>query len=334
MANWVVPAFSRNQVDKAGFLLVDPHASKGQLDWAFAAVNNWRAAHSYPLLNFRINLRTKLKGIQPNALVAQRIKRLQSIKSKLERSPTMQLSQMQDIGGCRAVVKSIQNVEQLVSSYKKSRFAHIFKGEKSYIENPKADGYRSHHLIYQYNSRPHQNRAYDKLRIEIQIRTNLQHAWATAVEAVSIFTREALKANIGSPEWLRLFALMSAEIALIEKTPAIPGISASESERIAELKTLANGLRAVHTLNAYRATINWAGSAQEKRDAKYFLVQYDYDENKVFVTAFKGTQSQRANKEYTDAELSMKAGSRNIVLVSVDSIQALERAYPNYFLDT
>jgi hypothetical protein len=172
------------------------------------------------------------------------------------------------------------------------------------------------------------------LRIEIQIRTNLQHAWATAVEAVSIFTREALKANIGSPEWLRLFALMSAEIALIEKTPAIPGISASESERIAELKTLANGLRAVHTLNAYRATINWAGSAQEERDAKYFLVQYDYDENKVFVTAFKGTQSQRANKEYTDAELSMKAGSRNIVLVSVDSIQALERAYPNYFLDT
>jgi ppGpp synthetase/RelA/SpoT-type nucleotidyltranferase len=145
--NWVAPALSRNQVDKAGVLLVDPHSSEGQLEWAFTVVNNWRASHSYPLLNFKINLRTKLKSIQPSALVAQRIKRLQSIKVKLERSPTMQLSQMQDIGGCRAVVKSIQHVGHLVSSYKKSRFAHIFRGEKNYIESPKADGYRSHHLV-------------------------------------------------------------------------------------------------------------------------------------------------------------------------------------------
>jgi hypothetical protein len=127
---------------------------------------------------------------------------------------------------------------------------------------------------------------------------------------------------------------MSAEIASFEKTPCVPGVPASESERIAELRDLARKLRAVHTLNAYRATINWAGTAQERKGAKYFLVQYDYNENNVFVTAFKGTESERANQEYTNAELNVEAGSRNIVLVSVDSIQALERAYPNYFLDT
>jgi len=46
---------------------------------------------------------------------------------------------------------------------------------------------------------------------------NLQHAWATAVEAVGIFTKQALKSNIGDGEWLRLFALMSSEIAVMRR---------------------------------------------------------------------------------------------------------------------
>jgi ppGpp synthetase/RelA/SpoT-type nucleotidyltranferase len=150
---------------------VDPSAPDDQLEWAIGVINNWRSSHSYPLLNFRINLRRKVKTIEANALVAQRIKRLQSIKAKLQRESSMQLSQMQDIGGCRAVLRSVKQVERLVESYRKSSFAHLFKGEKNYIAHPKGDGYRGHHLIYQYKSLPNQNSAYDKLRIEVQIRT-------------------------------------------------------------------------------------------------------------------------------------------------------------------
>jgi (p)ppGpp synthase/HD superfamily hydrolase len=171
MTNWAIPQFPRNQVDKAGFTLVDPSAPDDQLEWAIGVINNWRSSHSYPLLNFRINLRRKVKTIEANALVAQRIKRLQSIKAKLQRESSMQLSQMQDIGGCRAVLRSVKQVERLVESYRKSSFAHLFKGEKNYIAHPKGDGYRGHHLIYQYKSLPNQNSAYDKLRIEVQIRT-------------------------------------------------------------------------------------------------------------------------------------------------------------------
>jgi ppGpp synthetase/RelA/SpoT-type nucleotidyltranferase len=101
----------------------------------------------------------------------------------------------------------LENVKKLTDSYRKSRFSHILKSEKDYIVSPKPDGYRGIHLIYQYKALERQNKAYDKLRIEIQIRTNLQHIWATAVEAVGIFTREALKSNVGNKDWLRLFAL-------------------------------------------------------------------------------------------------------------------------------
>ncbi len=82
--------------------------------------------------------------------------------------------------------------------------------------DPKEDGYRSYHLIYQYKGSL-QTACYNKLRIEVQLRTKLQHAWATAVEAVGIFTKQALKSNIGDKDWLRLFALMSSEIAFDEK---------------------------------------------------------------------------------------------------------------------
>src|SRR5207249_1633670 len=139
------------------------------------------------------------------------------------------LTQMQDIGGCRAVVNSVDEVTKLVASYGRSRFAHEFRSEKDYIETPKEDGYRSHHLIYQYKAKLGQNNSYDKLRIEIQLRTVLQHAWATAVEAVGIFTKQALKANVGNKDWLRLFALMGSEIAALEHTSLVPGTPASEA---------------------------------------------------------------------------------------------------------
>ena len=331
MASWAVPEYPRNQVDKAGFTLTNATADFQEYFDALKIINNWRSAHSYPLLNFRLNLARKLRNICPNAIVAQRIKRLSSIEAKLLRQST-QLSQMQDIGGCRAIVNNIRQVEALVASYQRSRFAHTFKASKDYIASPKPDGYRGVHLIYQYKGLPKQNSAYDKLRIEIQIRTKVQHAWATAVEAVGIFTNEALKSNIGNKDWLRLFALMSSQMALQERTTIVTNTLDDEVGRIREIRELEGKLRAIRTLDAYRATIRWAG--EQLKTASYFLLEYDYNDNTINVQVFAKGRSQEANLAYTRHESAVKDGSKNIVLVSVDSVNALKRAYPNYFLDT
>lgn len=120
------PNFSRNQVDKAGFILTDPNTTWENELWALQVINNWRASHNFPLNNFQTSLRFKGKHVQPDVLVAQRIKRLESIKAKLVRdqTSTLQLSQMQDIGGCRAILKNSQAVAALVKSFKTSRFNH------------------------------------------------------------------------------------------------------------------------------------------------------------------------------------------------------------------
>jgi hypothetical protein len=51
--------------------------------------------------------------------------------------------------------------------------------------------------------------------------------------------------------------------------------------------------------------------------------------------AFRARQSEAANIMYTQWEREVPEGSGpQVVLVSVDSIANLKRAYPNYFLDT
>jgi hypothetical protein len=331
---WATPQFSRNQVDKAGFVLADPAATEDQLAWALEVINNWRASHNFPLNNFQNNLRVKVRNIQNDVVVVQRIKRLESIKAKLTRSQTstLQLSQMQDIGGCRAIVKTPANLKKLVASYKKSKFNHRLTSEKDYIDQPKSDGYRGHHLVYQYMGAPNQNAEYDRLRIEIQLRTALQHAWATAVEAVGTFTQQALKSAQGSEDWRRLFALMSTSISRLEKGAPVPDTPVQPTELQNELRALCEKLNAVPTLRAYRVSLDYVGKLNQKA-SKYFLVRYDHTEYRVFVTGYAGSQSQEANLAYMAAETRKRAGD-NIVLVAADNIRKLKTAYPNYLLDT
>lgn len=51
--------------------------------------------------------------------------------------------------------------------------------------------------------------------------------------------------------------------------------------------------------------------------------------------AVQGKESEAANQHYTHLEARLPEGaSTQIVLVSVENVNALRRAYPNYFLDT
>jgi putative GTP pyrophosphokinase len=107
-----VPEYSRKQVQRAGDTLVafenaDEDSPEIQ-DWyaAFLVLTNWRACHGYPINTFQATLRNKLKKIDRDALVAQRLKRTPSILNKLSRIKGMNLARMQDIGGLRAVVST------------------------------------------------------------------------------------------------------------------------------------------------------------------------------------------------------------------------------------
>jgi ppGpp synthetase/RelA/SpoT-type nucleotidyltranferase len=109
------PNYTDGVINRAGKALVtnptDEHSQH--------IVSEWRACHAYPINTFQATLRDKLHKLNLDAtsLVAQRLKRMPSIVDKLKRFPRMNLVQMQDIGGLRAVVDCIVDVRKLQESY-------------------------------------------------------------------------------------------------------------------------------------------------------------------------------------------------------------------------
>jgi hypothetical protein len=347
MAYWAVPSCSKNKVNAAGrALLVSPPAdhwdeygnrSDEHYAWlqdywdALDVINNWRSSHNFPLNTFHVGLKRRAKSIDPNAITAQRIKRLASIEAKLMRFPTMTLSQMQDIGGCRAIVGTAAHVAKLCDNYAQSGIKHKLHARDDYIQSPKKSGYRGVHLIYQYFS--DKKKDYNTLKIEMQLRSQLQHAWATAVETVGAFVRQALKSSLGEKEWLRFFALMSSAIAEREGSPLVPGTPTNYAELVSELREHARSLDVSNRLQAFGTALKSYES--RLKNNHYYLIEVNNSSRVVTVTGFKQSESDVATAKYLEVEKRLRESpSSDAVLVSVDSMDSLRRAYPNYFLDT
>ncbi|MCJ7635823.1 RelA/SpoT domain-containing protein, partial [Candidatus Bathyarchaeota archaeon] len=242
---WIGRQFTKGEIDKAGELLITPGQDETTRARAITVVDNWRARHSYPLQVIKMTLLNRARRINKKALIAQRLKRRPSIEIKLRDNPNMKLSQMQDIGGCRAVLDNLNEVNKLVAHYKfshtknrKNRSAWDGSEDFDYIKKPKPDGYRSMHLIFRFYSPSNELKHFNGQRIEIQIRSKLQHIWATAVETAQVFTGQALKSKVknASDDWLRFFVLTSTAFALRERSPIVAGTTENRDDLIRELK--------------------------------------------------------------------------------------------------
>lgn len=350
---WSVPRFSRKQVNEAGELLVRPPGMFERLDMAAAygeaghavhVVNNWRASHNWPLYAIRKTLENRAKRIAPSSLIAQRIKRLPSIEAKLRNFRHLTLTQIQDIGGCRAILPTVDEALALVETYKVGGIMAQLSKINDYIAQPKSDGYRSIHLIYKYRSSSLRHSIFNNHKIEIQIRSQLQHAWATAVETVSIFADLPIRATSGSMKlrpvkyivsWRRLFALMATAIAIRESSPIVPGTPTNASELVAELRALDADLHVKESLHAWSLVLPRVVSRKGDPDEHWFLMRLDPEKMRLEIETFKKEQSMYAFNEYVTAEQPERdAPSTQVVLVSVDSLDMLQRAYPNYYADT
>lgn len=326
---WEIVKYSRKQIERAGKTIIANKANKEEKQEALNILNNWRAAHAYPLQIIATNLRTRNK----KALVVQRLKRLDSITSKLKRYDEMSLYRMQDLGGCRVIVDTIDEVYEAVNKYKGSRIRHIKKHEKDYIKEPKPSGYRGYHLVYQFQS--DKNDIYNKnMLIEIQFRTKLQHTWATAVEMMGIYTKSALKASMGDAEILKFFSMVSSIFAMIEDTMEVPGTPVSPINLIKEIKDIDRRYNIVSRLSALNEAIELVSSKGKEYTNKigYFIMELNYKKKTLKVTPFKQRDIELATNVYDRIE---KEAGENIdaVLVLASSYEALKLAYPNYFTD-
>ncbi|RWX62601.1 hypothetical protein EN780_26145 [Mesorhizobium sp. M4B.F.Ca.ET.089.01.1.1] len=324
--------YLRKQIVRVGeelsgkMLVADDHSNLEHYREVFRMAYNWRNSHIYPMrrIHHELSANVRQRGVKLKGITSARLKRMQSIREKLGESTT-KFDQMQDLGGCRAIMDSVDEYRQLIAKYREGGSVHRIRNDTDYFANPRPSGYRGHHLVMEFQPLVNEQQHRDR-RIEVQLRTGLQHAWATAVEAVGIMRRENMKRGSGDPDWLRLFALMSTDFAMEEDGAVVPGTPEGRRERHQELRHLNDKLNAVVFLENINQAFNYAPSY--KGSAKFYLVQIDRDRKEVHVTGYN--QPINATEGFSASE----TGGRLIsVLAEVNKIEDLMRAFPNYFMD-
>jgi len=334
--------YSKKRVDWAGDILINESSSEEEINKAIEILDNWRAIHRYPMHILKKRLRNISESMDKESFTVQRLKRLPSIIKKLQRvyqgdKPTMKLSQMQDIAGCRAVMPTIKQARELYEKhYLKGDIKHLKVNEKDYIITPKTDGYRSIHLIYRYNSDKEGKKDYNGLLVEVQIRSKLQHLWATAIEIVDFFTKQAIKSNEGQKEWIDFFMLVSSAFAIMEKTLIIPGTPKNKKELYKQIKEQEKKLQVIRIMKGWTHAVKvFQEMSERKLNLQFFLLELDVEDGKLNLRGYPKILEKQAIIDYNQAE-KKNQGKRtyDVVLVGADTTKDLKKAYPNYFVDS
>lgn len=333
---WKIVEYSRNQIIKAGKTIKNNNALQQEIDKSTDIIDNWRAAHAFPMHVIYMHLRRMATTANKNIIVAERLKRLDSIINKLKREKSMSLWTMQDLGGCRFIVPTVDDVYNYANKYENSRKRHELVSMYDYINHPKNSGYRSLHCVYKYHSDSVDT--YNKnILIEIQFRTHLQHLWATAVETMGLFTKEAIKSGQGTNDVKRFFQLTSALLAIKEHTSIPQNVINDVTEIILELEEINTRNNYLDFLSGIRVAVDFQKNKlkinQMKCKAQYYILILNYNTRRLSIKSYTTSQIDEANKVYNSIESTRAEEKIDAVLVNVSSFNALKSAYPNYFSD-
>ncbi|WP_435275092.1 hypothetical protein ACMAZF_17960 [Psychrobium sp. nBUS_13] len=110
--------FSGKEVIRAGERLIDDNLSNDTEEFSrvMDVLSYWRFTHEMPLEKAFEMVQGYAKSQDKNSICAKRLKRHVSIANKVRRFEGMKLKNMQDIGGCRAIVSTVKSFVRLRES--------------------------------------------------------------------------------------------------------------------------------------------------------------------------------------------------------------------------
>lgn len=227
------------------------------------------------------------------------------------------------------VFDTVAEVEELVSVLvdlprSKNRVKKVY----NYLRDdpgPRDSGYRCVHLVYEYGA---SKKEYHGLRIELQVRTRLQHAWATAVETMDLFSGSELKYGKGEADVLRFFVLVGSLMAYEEGTTPVPGAEGTREELAAELARLETNVGVLERLRGYAAIVGEHAKTDRRNTLTLELWR---TEGQLTVTVHETLAA--AEARITELE-ALDNEDLDAVLINIARISQLRDAYPNYYADT
>ncbi|OGQ59729.1 MAG: hypothetical protein A3J24_08745 [Deltaproteobacteria bacterium RIFCSPLOWO2_02_FULL_53_8] len=232
---------------------------------------------------------------------------------------------MDDVAGCRLIFGTVGELYKFRDEFHKARFKHKRKNETDkydYIKRSKSTGYRGIHDIYSYDVNSKNGDRYRGLLVEIQYRTLVQHAWATAVEVIGFITENQPKFQQGDKRYEHCMALASEILSRAHEGATGPFPEKSNEEILAEFSALDGE---IHLL---RILIGLNSSEAKSSDGK----------NSILIFKEDGSLEIKNFKDATDAlkelfRLEKEFPSLDIVLVKADTNEEVRIAFKNYFSD-
>jgi ppGpp synthetase/RelA/SpoT-type nucleotidyltranferase len=319
------PGGSKSRVNRAGDNLRNNAATADDL----RIIDEWRAAHRAVLNTFQAILRTRTRATNQTRatkiVVAQRHKRKSTIYGKLERYPEMKLSRMDDVAGCRLIFENIRDLYTFRNIFHTARFNHVRRNDVDkydYIKRPKSTGYRGIHDVYEYDVRSMSGQALKGLLVEIQYRTLIQHAWATAVEVIGFITESQPKFEQGDTRYQHAMALASEILAREFEQSNGPFPSMKDRDLVRNFLAADKDISLLNMLRSLNAADT----------------EVSANRNTILIVSKSGELDVRTFRDAPEAlrtlfELEKESGESDIVLVRADTSEEVRLAFRNYFSD-
>lgn len=315
------PGGSKTRVNRAGDRVRAGSASAEDLE----VIEEWRAAHRAVLNTFQAILRIRAKGT--GVKVAQRHKRKRTIFDKLERLPSMSLSRMDDVAGCRLIFKRPKDLYAFREKFHRARFNHKRRNadepdKYDYIKKPKETGYRGVHDVYEYDVNSYVGKALAGLYIEVQYRTLVQHAWATAVEVIGFITESQPKFQKGDKRFEHAMALASEILARAYEDGRGPFPDLPDHDLVDAFLAAEKDIALLETLRGLNA-------ADKTVSAKRNAILIFSEGRPLEVKSYRDATEALRNLFLLEKEMP----DRDIVLVRADTSDEIRLAFKNYFSD-
>lgn len=249
----------------------------------------------------------------PESVCTCRIKRIESIISKLKRNNQTPINRIQDIAGCRCILSEERQLLKLYDFILKNENNFPFKihNKHNYLSEPKESGYKSIHIIVSLKED-------EKKKVEVQLRCLSHHNWATMVEITDILCGTKIKeyGEQSNPELFKFHLLLSKSSLSLEEINYIANVAIKYN--------YVRRLQKIFSENYLEVRKHWNINKLQRKH--YFLLSRENNKpNFIGYSDFEAAEIEYFKRFQSDENIVLAClGRTNFAKISI--------AYSNYFL--
>lgn len=279
-------------------------------------LQKYRLDHKESLDQVFFSAAKSSKAIHSGRIATFRLKRIDTILSKLKRESGMELDRMWDVAGCRIIVQSVHAIKEIAEQLKVD---FEVKRTKDSIDKPDEDGYKGLHLYLKPKD------LVGSKTIEVQLRTFEHHHWATLVEVVDVVFNTKIKEGDTSKPELNKFLTNFSKIDLLSIEQRM------ELIRIETKHNIYSQLADVFIGNIGELRNEWISLKGFSKSEAYVLFSINNKTKQVKFKTFENIED--AETSYLDRYLDTEQDYL-ISFLDVSSFTQLALAYSNYVLSS